>query len=65
MIKIKLISITKLKKGIKKYVAKFKKGDKSIIRKFGAMGMSDYTIHKDSERRNRYINRHKKDLKNE
>jgi len=63
MNKIKLISIKKLKKGTKKYVAEFKKGDKSIMRKFGAMGMSDYTIHKDSERRNRYINRHKKDLK--
>lgn len=27
---------------------------------FGASGYSDYTIHKDSERKNRYINRHKK-----
>lgn len=27
--------------------------------KFGAYGMSDYTIHKDPERRQRYINRHK------
>ena len=31
--------------------------------KFGAKGMSDFTIHKDTERRNRYINRHKKDLR--
>ena len=27
---------------------------------FGASGMSDYTKHKDIERKNRYINRHKK-----
>ena len=27
---------------------------------FGAKGMSDYTIHKDPERKQRYINRHKK-----
>ena len=26
---------------------------------FGASGMSDYTKHKDIERKNRYINRHK------
>lgn len=29
---------------------------------FGAAGMSDYTIHKDKERRQRYRDRHKKDL---
>jgi hypothetical protein len=27
---------------------------------FGASGYSDYTIHKDEERKQRYINRHKK-----
>jgi hypothetical protein len=27
---------------------------------FGAAGMSDYTIHKDPERKKRYINRHDK-----
>jgi len=27
---------------------------------FGAAGYEDYTIHKDSERKNRYIQRHKK-----
>ena len=30
---------------------------------FGAKGMSDYTIHKDSERKQRYLDRHKKDPK--
>jgi hypothetical protein len=27
---------------------------------FGAKGMSDYTLHKDPERKQRYIDRHKK-----
>jgi hypothetical protein len=30
---------------------------------FGAEGMSDFTIHKDKDRRERYRKRHKKDLK--
>lgn len=66
--KIKLLSIKKLKSGQKKYIAEFeittkdgKKRKKST--KFGAKGMSDYTIHKDTERRNRYIKRHTKDLR--
>ena len=37
-------------------------GKKKIIH-FGAAGMSDYTKHKNLERRNRYIFRHRKDLK--
>ena len=66
--KIKLISVKKLKSGQKKYVAEFeittKNGKKSKrSTKFGAKGMSDYTIHKDTERRNRYIKRHTKDLR--
>lgn len=32
---------------------------------FGAKGMSDYTIHKDKERRERYRNRHKNDKIND
>lgn len=66
--KIKLLFIKALKTGKKKYIAKFeitnkngKKRKRSI--KFGAKGMSDYTIHKDIERRNRYIKRHTKDLR--
>ena len=66
--KIKLLSIKRLKSGQKKYIAEFeittkdgKKKKKST--KFGAKGMSDYTIHKDTERRNRYIKRHTKDLR--
>lgn len=34
--------------------------DKKNIVSFGQKGMSDYTIHKDKERKERYINRHKK-----
>jgi hypothetical protein len=66
--KIKLLSVKPLKSGQKKYVAEFeittkdgKKRKRST--KFGAKGMSDYTIHKDIERRNRYIKRHTKDLR--
>ena len=33
-------------------------GNKTI--KFGAAGYSDYTIHEDPERKQRYIDRHKK-----
>ena len=66
--KIKLISIKPLKTGNKKYEAKFEitnKNGKITKRstKFGAKGMSDFTKHKDIDRRDRYISRHKKDLR--
>lgn len=66
--KVKLLSIKSLKSGKKKYVAEFEIINKEGIKKkktikFGAKGMSDYTIHKDTERRNRYIKRHTKDLR--
>ena len=61
MIKIK--KFTKLKGHSKKYEIIFEKNGKMYTRKFGATGMSDYTIHKDKERRERYISRHKKDLR--
>lgn len=63
MIKVK--SFKKLKSGKKKYEITFEKNGKTYVRKFGAAGMSDFTIHKDRERRERYISRHKKDLKTE
>lgn len=47
-----------------KFIFTFKDGSKKTTR-FGAKGYSDYTIHKDKERRERYINRHKKDLDTE
>jgi len=66
--KVKLLSIKSLKSGQKKYIAKFEIITKDGIKKkkttkFGAKGMSDYTIHNDIERRNRYIKRHTKDLR--
>lgn len=61
MIKVK--SFKKLKGNSKKYEITFEKNGKMYVRKFGAAGMSDYTIHKDKERRERYISRHKKDLR--
>jgi CRISPR/Cas system-associated protein endoribonuclease Cas2 len=61
MIKVK--SFKKLKSGKKKYEITFEKNGKTYVRKFGAAGMSDFTIHKDLERRERYISRHKKDLR--
>ena len=61
MIKVK--SFKKLKGHAKKYEITFEKNGKIYTRKFGSAGMSDFTIHKDKERRERYISRHKKDLK--
>jgi len=61
MIKVK--SFKKLKGNSKKYEITFEKNGKMYVRKFGAAGMSDYTLHKDKERRERYISRHKKDLR--
>lgn len=61
MIKVK--SFKKLKGNSKKYEITFEKNGKMYTRKFGAAGMSDYTLHKDKERRERYISRHKKDLR--
>ena len=60
---IKVKSIKKLKTGKKKYVITFIKNGKEYKRRFGSLGMSDYTKHKDKDRRNRYISRHKKDLR--
>jgi hypothetical protein len=60
---IKVIGFKKIKSGIKKYEITFEKNGKKYIRKFGAAGMSDFTKHKDKSRRERYISRHKKDLR--
>ena len=49
---------------IRKSTKKDKKFDAIVDGKktvsFGAAGMSDYTKHKDDERKERYINRHRK-----
>jgi len=61
--KLKLIFIKKSNQKGKKLMAKFNINGRSRIIHFGAAGMSDYTKHKNKERRNRYIFRHFKDLK--
>jgi hypothetical protein len=54
-----IIRLVEAKDGKHKWIAIFEDGKKT---KFGAYGASDYTIHKDKERRDRYRLRHKKDL---
>ena len=51
------IIISKSKNINKKFDARID-GKKTIS--FGSAGMSDYTIHKDPERKQRYLKRHKK-----
>lgn len=60
---IKLIKIVKSPNTSKKYRAFFIKNGREKITDFGQKGASDYTIHKDKDRRYRYIVRHKKDMK--
>jgi hypothetical protein len=59
---IKLISIKKASRSGKKLAATFETNGRQKVIYFGAAGASDYTKHKDKERRNRYIFRHHKDL---
>ena len=47
------------KKG-KKFMATFTRAGKKKTTHFGAEGMSDFTIHKDPERKKRYLARHQK-----
>ena len=54
---LKLLSIKKSTKPDKKLMAEFSDG---TVTHFGAFGMSDFTRHKDPERKKRYIIRHKK-----
>lgn len=56
------IKIVKSNKQDKKYMAVFEdcNTERQKIVHFGASGMSDYTIHKDPERKKRYIARHSK-----
>jgi len=61
--KVRLISIKKSKRSDKKYTAIFEVNGSRKSTNFGAKGMSDFTIHKDLNRRNRYITRHLKDLR--
>lgn len=57
---IKIVSLKSARDGKHKYIAEFADGRKT---RFGAQGMDDFTITKDKEQRERYRERHKKDLK--
>ena len=57
---LKLLSIKKSPKKDKKYVATFSRNGRIKKTHFGSAGMSDFTKHKNSARKQRYINRHKK-----
>ena len=62
--KVKLVSIKKSPKSGKKLRATFTSASgKTKHTDFGAAGMSDYTKHRDRDRRQRYIDRHAKDLR--
>lgn len=59
-----IVYLSKSKKSGKKFTVRIVtivgKNEKIKTIHFGASGMSDYTKHKDKERLNRYITRHKK-----
>lgn len=55
MKKLKLIGLKKANNKKHKYIAEFSNGKKT---KFGSYGYSDYTKHKDKDRKARYISRH-------
>lgn len=55
------VKISKSRKRGKKYDAVFTRADgKTKTVSFGATGYSDYTMHKDAERKSRYMSRHKR-----
>ena len=57
---MKTVTIKKSTNSQKKLMAIFYENNKKIKTiHFGAAGMSDYTKHKDSFRKQRYLNRHK------
>lgn len=56
--KLKLIGIKKSHVTAKKYDAIFEKNGRRKVVPFGQKGYSDYTKHKDPERKQRYLHRH-------
>ena len=54
------IIITRSTNKNKKYTAIVEDGDKTKTIHFGQAGASDYTIHKDATRKERYLKRHRK-----
>lgn len=63
----KFLKLYKSTNPSKKFDVYLYNNDTNRIKKvsFGAAGMSDYTIHKDKDRRERYRNRHKRDKIND
>ena len=60
---MKLQSVVKANDGTHKWKATFIREDgRTRTTYFGAAGMDDYTITKDKEQRDRYRDRHRKDL---
>lgn len=61
MIEMTYLQIKDSNREGKKYVAFFYDNDKKKIKTvhFGSAGMSDYTIHKDDDRKQRYLDRHR------
>jgi Family of unknown function (DUF5754) len=60
---MKLIRNTKATDGVHKYEATFQTDSgRTKTTKYGALGMDDYTKTHDTEQRERYRGRHKKDL---
>jgi hypothetical protein len=58
--KLKLIKIVKSTRPEKKYMAIFEKNGRIKTTHFGSFGMSDFTKHKNPERKKRYLSRHRK-----
>lgn len=56
--KLRLKTIRKSHKKEKKWDAVFEKDGKEKVVPFGATGYSDFTKHKDTRRRTRYLKRH-------
>jgi hypothetical protein len=57
--KLKLLFIRKSPRPDKKFVAKFIKNGKPITTHFGAKGYSDFTMHGDPKRKQKYLRRHR------
>jgi len=58
MNKLRLKTIRKSHKAEKKWDAVFEKNGKEKVVPFGQKGYSDFTKHKDTKRRTRYLKRH-------
>lgn len=56
---VKLISIKKSTRKEKKLMATFEVNGRKKTTHFGAFGYSDFTIHKDVQRKLRYVARHR------